>query len=265
MKKSLVVGVLMCLVVLVGMVSATPKKIDWTVNFDWNVVGGEVVAETEVDGGYAFLHGVGKQLSGSFKASDDYYYDYFLDAWVYARGVGAKYEFKGWQKVVRPSSDYLAKVGAKVYGTKDVFMNLLFDQDAYVIQLERQNTREPLLMASGEQYELGLVTAHRQGDELTAEYGIEVLGVNGEVLITTDKWYRTAEFHYHFGNKPNDLHVPDMGYNHIKATGAGTVTEFGFGANYLKWNNVEMPNGGQFLFMGNYNNGFAEDVKAVFW
>ncbi|RLI72805.1 hypothetical protein DRO97_08590 [Archaeoglobales archaeon] len=206
---------------------------------------------------YGSLEGYGEYISGYFSATDQGDY---IDTNVMAMAEDGGYYFDGLQELAGYTSNN-AIVYAWTYG-EFAGLNLRFDQSMYVVQLERVDTSYPLIGASGDVYNYGFYVGLQDRNTRTtsAEYSIDVYG-SGFSYVDTNQWHPTVEWTYGWGN-PDTINAPTPpGYytptNTIYAEGSGTVSEYGFGANYVNWNGYEMPTGGWFSFVGNFNDGFV--------
>jgi len=253
--KKLIVLTLVSLLLTAGTVSAQTSIHE---NFD--VDSGTVVTSIDNTDAHADFLGSG-QFTGDLWSNDQGTY---LDTDVDVSSTsGGSLSFSGWQNLAGYTSNQV-DVSAFAWGsTAD--MNLRFDNSMYVVQLERHDTSQDLLAASGSWYGTGFQMGIFDGSSYSAQIGLRVdddtSGDGGSASIDTNQWHTTSTGSYGWGNPDGIVSPSPPGYytptNTVSATGSGVYTQYGYGANSLTYNGMSMPGGGSALTTVSFASGFS--------
>ena len=254
-----VLGILAAFLVL-GMLSGTAAATSFHTNF--SVVAGSVSATAGNTDAYANFNAMGSFTGDFWSNTQGNYLD--TDVEVHST-TWASLGFSGWQNLAGYTNNRVMAHAWALGNTAD--MNLRFDNSMYVVQLERHDTSKDFLAASGSRYWTGFDFGIQDSDtsDYSAEVRIEVFddpsGDGGSAFIDTNQWHPTAIGSYGWGN-PDGLVSPGKpGYytpvNTVSATGSGIYRQFGYGANSLYYNGMNMPGGGSATTTASFNNGFS--------
>ena len=188
----------------------------------------------------------------------------YLDSDVTASSsTGAGFNYYGWQNLAGYTNNRV-ETSAWTHGSTSN-MNLRFDNSMYVVQLERHDTSNDFLSASGSGYNLGYQFGVSDGMIYSADMGIQLYDDNsldgGSGTIDTNQWHPTATGSYGWGN-PDGFESPNSpSYytptNTVSATGSGEYQQYGMGSSSLSYNGMNMPSGGSANTMVSFNGGFT--------
>jgi len=243
MKRMMVLS----LICVIGLGFAALGEVHYYGNFN---VGGNVEVFIDNDNAHSEFQGGGSWSGEMWASSQGTYLDTDVDV---VSASPAYFNFSAWQNLSGYTNDQIV-ANAWAGGPESAAMNLRLNGSMYVVGLERHDTSDDLLSASGAGYGTGFDFGVRDGtSEVYSALGVIAISDDaaldgGSGTIDTNQWHSTATGSYGWGN-PNNFTTPGTpGYyvptNTATGTGSGVLSQGGFGNNSFFYNADYIMSGG---------------------